>query len=96
MRSATSRPMVSAVERPYASAVAAKSTAVTLPAARSEPQRVGAVAAAGVKGTSGTEPCELGRQMRIRRTLRDAIPVLAQGLRPALFPEVPVVLAHVG
>jgi hypothetical protein len=34
--------------------------------------------------------------MGVRGPLRDAIPVRAQGLRPALFPEVSVVLVHIG
>ena len=29
-------------------------------------------------------------QMGVRRALRDYVPVLMQGLRPAFFPEVPV------
>ena len=67
-----------------------------LPSARSEPKRVGPVAAARVESASGRQVADLGGQMGVRAPLRHAIPVLAQRLRPALFPEVPVVLAHVG
>jgi hypothetical protein len=67
-----------------------------LPSARSEPQRVGPLTAARVESASGTQVTDLGGQMGVRRPLRDAIPVRAQGLRPALFPEGAVVLAHVG
>jgi hypothetical protein len=48
-----------------------------LPSARSEPERVGPVAAAGVESASGTEIAEVGGQMGVRGPLRDAIPVLA-------------------
>ena len=67
-----------------------------LPSARSEPERVGPVTAARVESASGTQVVDLGGQMGVRGPLRDAASVLAQGLRPALFPEAPVVLAHVG
>ena len=67
-----------------------------LPSARSEPERVGPLAAARVESASGTQVTDLGGQMGVRGPLRDAIPVLPQGLRPALFPEVSVVLAHIG
>ena len=84
MRPAMSGPMASADDRAYARAVAAKSTAVTChpraadqsasdPWPRPRRERVrGAVA-------------DLGGQMAVRAPLREAIPVLAQGLRPALF-----------
>jgi hypothetical protein len=67
-----------------------------LPSARSEPKRVGPVAAARVESASGTQVTDLGGQMGVRGPLCDAIPVRAEGLRPALFPEVSVVLAHIG
>jgi hypothetical protein len=66
------------------------------PSARSEPERFGPVAAARVESASGSQVADLGDQMGVRGPLRDAVPVLAQGLGPALLPEVPVVLAHVG
>jgi hypothetical protein len=67
-----------------------------VPSARSEPERVGPVAAARVESASGTQVTDLGSQMRVRGPLRDAIPVRAHGSRPALFPEVSVVLVHIG
>jgi hypothetical protein len=50
------------------------------------------VAAARVESASGTQVTDLGREMGVRGPLRNAIAVLAQGLRPALFPERSVVL----
>jgi hypothetical protein len=65
-----------------------------LPSARREPERVGPVAAASVERASGTQVTDLGGQMGVRGALRDAIAVRAQGLRPAPFPGVSVVLAR--
>jgi hypothetical protein len=53
------------------------------------------VAATRVESASGTQVADLGGQMGVRGPLRDAIAVLAQGLRPALFPEGPVEHRHV-
>lgn len=68
------------------------------PAARREPERVGPMAAAGIERVAGTQVTDLGGQMGVGGPLRNAIPVLAQDLRPAVFPEalaVPAVSGHV-
>jgi hypothetical protein len=61
-----------------------------LPSARGEPERVGPVTTARVEGDTGTQVPDCLGQMGVRRALRDCVPVLTQGLRPAFLPEVPV------
>jgi hypothetical protein len=48
------------------------------------------VATARVEGDTGTQVPDCLDQMSVRRALRDCVPVLAQGLRPAFLPETPV------
>jgi hypothetical protein len=61
-----------------------------LPSARGEPDRDGPVTTARVMGDTRTQVLDRFGQMGVRQAFRDCIPVLAQGLRPALFPEVPI------
>jgi hypothetical protein len=73
--------MASAVDRAYASAVAAKSTAVTCHPRAASQSASAPVAAARVECPSGAEVADLGGQVGVRGPLCDAVPVLAQGLR---------------
>jgi hypothetical protein len=58
-----------------------------LPSTRSEQERGGPWPQPAARA-SGTQVANPGGQMGVRGSLRDAILVLAQGLRPTLFPEV--------
>jgi hypothetical protein len=53
------------------------------------------VTAARVEDEPRTQVADLGAQMRIWGAIRDSISVLAQDLRPSLFPEAPVKRRHV-
>ena len=67
-----------------------------LPPGRGQPDRLGAVPAAGVEGAARLQVADLGEQVRVRWHLRDLVAVLVQGLRPAPLPGVAVepVVAH--
>src|SRR5512132_595816 len=90
MRSAMSAPAASAVDLPYSSAVAEKSTAVTCPPGCGEPDRLGPVPAARVKGETWLHVSDLRQQIRIRRPTRHLLRALAQGLSPAPLSGAPI------
>src|ERR1700751_4122069 len=62
-----------------------------MPPPRGQPQRVGAVTASRVQGPAGAQILGLGDEVSVWGAMGNLIGVLAQDLRPALFPEVSVV-----